>query len=321
MKSICLCCKQTKDLNQFNDKSNELGFCISCYELNETFTVKVKEVKNNNELKQISITNSSDNSEITYLQNQISVLTYNLAKLQNEFEEFKDLMFDLQIDSLQNGELEQKESQITFQEEIPRSTKELKTLDIDEIVSKLDYTKSNIKLDKALTLWYSLDDIDFKEIMIKVFNLTHKRQITSWNKTIEDWSNKYPDIVSRKINGIKKKLKEASKDLAKAKAAKDRYYSSENLNFRFPTIKKMLDSRGHLNISEFSVWSSLKTNYKWENEEIVNDLIAHKNDNPDNDIQIEDAYERKEITKFDLKGSYTNPSVMNTKDILNRYRE
>ncbi len=182
----------------------------------------------------------------------------------------------------------------------------------------LNYENKKIDLYEALELYYSLDDSEFKNVMLEVYNLTHKNPIKTWNKKVKEWSNKYPDIVNRKINGIKNKLKNTHKDSQRSKESKDRYYSKQMISFRLPTIRKMLDSRGHLNVSDSSIEQALKAYYTMSNDEIMNDLIAHKNDNPDNDIQVEDLFEKKEITEFDLLGSYTSPSVMNTKDILNR---
>jgi len=182
----------------------------------------------------------------------------------------------------------------------------------------LNYEDSTINLREALNIYYCLDKSEFKKVILDVYNLTHKNELTSFNTKVKEWSNKYPDIVNRKISSIQKKLKQANLDPKKSREMKERYYSEKMIGFRLPTIRKMLDARGHLNISDYSIESALKSNCKMENEEIMNDLIANKNDNPDNDIDIESEYKQKEPSTFDYLGSYTNPNTLNTKDILNR---
>lgn len=290
----CTMCEQALDSSSFNEESKEYLACIECYEpirrdkFIQWAEKELDRLKNDGNNKSIM----KDKNTIECIKNMNNTVNQIRVKLDRFISETrKQLNAILEKYNLNNN---------------------------DSKARLLNYEDQSINLYEALELYYSLDDSEFKEIMVETFNLTHKGQFKSWNKKIDVWSNKYPDIVNRKINGIKNKLKQARKDPVKSREMKERYYSEKMISFRFPTIRKMLNTRGHLNVSDSCIMQSLKAYYKMSNDEIMNDLIAHKNDHPDNDINIEMEYEQKEPSKTDYLGSYTNPIVMNQKDILNR---
>ena len=174
------------------------------------------------------------------------------------------------------------------------------------IVNKLVYTYPNINYVNLLENYHKyynlIESNRFKEIMLKVYNKTHKTKISSYTKSFDKWLIAFPFIVERKINGIKAKLREQNKNQIKSRKAKENYKNSE---LRLHTLIKMLNSKGYYGFNLDLLRSKMKN---LENDEIIldminefsdmkgndNDMLEITKDNPYNNQQIKDINEKQD---------------------------
>ena len=150
-----------------------------------------------------------------------------------------------------------------------------KNSELEEIADRLNYNNLHRnKLYKIKELYESLNlsKEDEKEMILKLYNKTHKRNIGSYTKTFWEFYNHiYEDELDRKINSETRKQKDRMKDPKKAKQQKERYKTSE---LRFLTLKKNLDKNGY---QYDSVEVRGKMKYL-ENDEIIGDIKAQQSE-------------------------------------------
>ena len=74
------------------------------------------------------------------------------------------------------------------------------------------------------------------------------------------------------------------------------------VNFRFPTVRDMLISQGNTVVSDFDIKDTLNAYPKWENQDIVDDLIERYKAGELIDSDIGNLYEDQLKDKLELQG-------------------
>ena len=131
----------------------------------------------------------------------------------------------------------------------------------------------------------------FYEIMEKTYDQTHKSGIS--DHKLKEWSEKFPDMIDRKIASEKRKLKKKLKDIKKSRKAKERFKTSQ---LRNQNIMRQLESIGYFAINRDSKMAKMKSGL--ENDEIIADIIEEISDpyGSDHDmveINYDDQFKRK----------------------------
>ena len=111
----------------------------------------------------------------------------------------------------------------------------------------------------------------FYEIMKKTYDQTHKSSIS--DQKLKEWSENFPNMIDRKIDSEKHKLKEKLKDIKKSKKAKERFKTSQ---LRNQNIMRQLESVGYFAINTDSKMDKMKAGL--ENDEIIEDIIQEISD-------------------------------------------
>jgi len=112
--------------------------------------------------------------------------------------------------------------------------------------------------------------------------------------------------IKRKKPMQKKKYKFDNRNPKKQQLAIDNYYSVKSINFRFITIRKMLDSRYYTVISDFDIRNIMNAYPNWSNLDYVNELINQYNigDLIDSDIVEIDELELRENKQLEAMREY-----------------
>ena len=131
----------------------------------------------------------------------------------------------------------------------------------------------------------------FYEIMEKTYDQTHKSGIS--DHKLKEWSEKFPDMIDRKIASEKRKLKKKLKDISKSRKAKERFKTSQ---LRNQNIMRQLESIGYFAINRDSKMAKMKSGL--EDDEIIIDIIEEISDpyGSDHDmveINYDDQFKRK----------------------------
>ena len=141
----------------------------------------------------------------------------------------------------------------------------------------------------------------FYEIMEKTYDQTHKSKIS--DHKLKEWSEKFPDMIDRKIASEKRKLKKKLKDISKSRKAKERFKTSQ---LRNQNIMRQLESIGYFAINRDSKMAKMKSGL--ENDEIIADIIEEISDpyGSDHDmveINYDDQFKRK-IQEYEDRYKY-----------------
>jgi len=136
----------------------------------------------------------------------------------------------------------------------------------------------------------------FYEIMEKTYDQTHKSGIS--DQKLREWSEKFPNMIDRKIESEKRKLEKKLKDIKKSRKSKERFKTSQ---LRNRNIMQQLESIGYFAINKDSKMNKMKLGL--ENDEIILDIIEEISDpyGSDHDmveINYDDQMER-EIRKYE----------------------
>ena len=131
----------------------------------------------------------------------------------------------------------------------------------------------------------------FYEIMKKTYDQTHKSTIS--DQKLEGWSEKFPNMIDRKIESEKRKVKKKLKDIQKSRKAKERFKTSQ---LRNQNIMRQLESIGYFSINKDSKMAKMRSGL--ENDEIIADLIQEISDpfGSDHDmveINYDDQFKRQ----------------------------
>lgn len=176
------------------------------------------------------------------------------------------------------------------------------------MANKLDIKQNKLKLIEIKEFYESIkiSEKEFKEIMLKVYNNYYSQNIHSYTSKFNNFYNfGYLDILNFKISQEKKRIKLLNKNPKLQQKAIKKYYSKENINMRFITIRKMLDSQYYESISNFDITDMINSYPKWKNYDIVNELISlYESGNLlDSDIEL-DEIEKREYKEFELMREY-----------------
>lgn len=177
--------------------------------------------------------------------------------------------------------------------------------EFEVIAKQLSLKTSPLKLGELKELYMSLNlsDEKLKKVMFKVYNNKYKTEIHSYTKDFQDfYDRRYYDLLEGKIKEEENRLKKLSADPKKKKEAKLRYYSKAMVNFRFPTVRDMLISQGNTVVSDFDIKDTLNAYPKWENQDIVDDLIERYKAGDLIDSDIGNLYEDQLKDKLELQG-------------------
>jgi hypothetical protein len=185
---------------------------------------------------------------------------------------------------------------------------------LDQIASKLNWRGgSGLNLYEVKDLYQSLDmpEKELKRVMFKLYNDYYANDISSYTKDFKEFYNhRYIDVLEDKINAEKRKIKEKNKDPEKQKQALENYYSRKMINFRVPTVRKMLEARNYYEIGGSDIRNTLSAHPEWENEDIVNDLISRFKEGDLIDTDIADpgaARLREEEKEEGYRKQYDKP--------------
>ena len=166
--------------------------------------------------------------------------------------------------------------------------------DYEKIASKLSLKTSDLKLNELKEFYVNLkiSDKRLKRIMFKVYNNKYKSEANSYTKDFQDFfDRRYYDLLEAKIKSEAIRIKKLNADPKKIRKAKETYYTKAMFNFRFPTLRKMADSQDYSNISDFDIATTLRAYPKWENEDIIADLIQDYNAHQLTDSDVPEEYE------------------------------
>jgi len=141
----------------------------------------------------------------------------------------------------------------------------------------------------------------FHDIMKETYEQTHKSRIS--DQKLKEWSERFPDMMDRKMESEKRKLKEKLKDVAKTRKAKKRFKTSQ---LRNQNIMRQLESIGYFAINRDSKMAKMKAGF--ENDEIIKDIIQEISDpyGSDHDmveINYDEQFKRK-IQEYEDRYKY-----------------
>ena len=109
------------------------------------------------------------------------------------------------------------------------------------------------------------------EIMIQVYKNTHKSTLSG--ERLNEWIDNFPNMIDRKIEAEKRKLKKKLKSPERVKKAKKVYITSP---FRNQNILSKMDKLGYYSINAKSKKDKMKAGLK--DDEIIADLIEEISD-------------------------------------------
>jgi len=181
---------------------------------------------------------------------------------------------------------------------------------LEKVSEKLSMKNPKMSLSELRDFYYTLDlpEDKLKKAMFKLYNDRYSNEIKSYTKDFKDFYNRrYLDVLESKIQAEKNRIKEKNKDPEKVKKSLENYYSESMINFRMPTIRKMLSSRDYTIISNADIRQTLSSYPKWKNDDIVNDLIQRykKGDLVDTDIgDIDEELYREQQEMEGMKDYY-----------------
>ena len=136
----------------------------------------------------------------------------------------------------------------------------------------------------------------FYEIMKETYDQTHKSRISS--QKLKEWSENFPNMMDRKMESEKRKLKKKLKDATRSRKAKERFKTSQ---LRNRNIMQQLESIGYFAINRDSKMAKMKSGL--ENDEIIIDIIEEISDpyGGDHDmVEINyDAQFKREIQEYE----------------------
>ena len=115
------------------------------------------------------------------------------------------------------------------------------------------------------------DTSKYKEIMTQVYENTHKSTLSG--ERLNDWIDNFPNMIDRKIQAEKTKLKKKLKSPKRVKAGKKSYITSQPRN---EIILSKMDKLGYSSINTDSKMDKMKAGLK--DDEIVADLVNEISD-------------------------------------------
>ena len=115
------------------------------------------------------------------------------------------------------------------------------------------------------------DPEKFNEIMTQVYKRTHKTELSG--KKLDNWVENFPNMIDRKIQAEKTKLKKKQKSPGRVKKGKEIYITSP---LRNQNILNKMDKLGYYSINANSKREKMKAGLK--DDEIIADLVEEISD-------------------------------------------
>ena len=174
----------------------------------------------------------------------------------------------------------------------------------NDLVQKLNYKSNKTNLDKALELYYSLDNSIFNIVMINLYNLVQKIQFKRFSKKVENFANNYPEIINSKNNKIKKIIKLKNRNIKRIKSSKETYKTNI---LRLDTLCFTLEKLGYYGFNINLLKSKMIELKNDDNDVIISDFIENIDDNDNDLLEIDDnklieAYQKDiEYLKDDIE--------------------
>lgn len=165
------------------------------------------------------------------------------------------------------------------------------------------------------------DPEKFNEIMSQVYKKTHKTELSG--KKLEDWIEKFPNLIDRKIQAEKTKLKVKLKSPKRVKKGEEIYVTSP---LRNRNILNKMEKLGYYSLNTKSKMGKMKAGLK--DDEIMADLVEEISDpyGGDHDmveIKYDDQFKRhieeyKDRYKYVYAVEDIEPTKKEKKDVLIR---
>ncbi len=145
-----------------------------------------------------------------------------------------------------------------------------------ELIHRLNYKSENLFniIDTYDNQIYPIKEKDpekFNGIMTQVYKKTHKSKISG--KKLDDWIENFPNMIDRKIQAEKTKLKKKLKSPERAKKGKEVYITSP---LRNRNILNKMEKLGYYSINTKSKKERMKAGLK--DDEIIADLVEEISD-------------------------------------------
>ncbi len=115
------------------------------------------------------------------------------------------------------------------------------------------------------------DPEKYNEIMTQVYKNTHKTELSG--ERLESWKENFPNMIDRKIEAEKKKLKTKLKSPKRVKKGKEIYITSP---LRNQNILNKMEKRGYYSINAKGKTERMKAGLK--DDEIIADLVEEISD-------------------------------------------
>jgi len=204
---------------------------------------------------------------------------------------------------------------------------------LQKLADKLNPKKTSMKLHELMEFYSNLkiSDKKLKRAMFKLYNDKYAQNISSYTKDFQDfYDRRYYDILESKIKAEVNRIKALNKDSKKSKDSKRHYYSKSSINFRLPTIRKMLTSKNYMSISDSEVENMLSAYPKWENQDIVDELIEQydRGELIDSDIVDLDEMGLRDLEHYEAMKDYYSKKekdqyldYLAQKELEDEYRE
>ena len=161
-----------------------------------------------------------------------------------------------------------------------------------ELIQSLDYKTEKLfnvidAYDSRIHPIKKRNPSKYNKIMSQVYEKTHKSTLSG--ERLNEWIDNFPNMIDRKIETEKRKLKEKRKSPKKVKKAKKVYITSP---FRNRNILNQMDKLGYYSINANSKISKMKVGL--EDDEIIADLVEEISDpyGGDHDM-VEINYDRQ----------------------------
>jgi len=145
-----------------------------------------------------------------------------------------------------------------------------------ELIHSLNYNAEKLfsvidTYDSRISPIKKKDPEKYNEIMVQVYKNTHKSTLSGGR--LNEWINNFPNMIDRKIETEKRKLKEKLKSPKKVKASKRVYITSP---LRNRNILDKMAKLGYYSINTKSKTEKMKAGL--EDDEIIADLVEEISD-------------------------------------------
>ena len=145
-----------------------------------------------------------------------------------------------------------------------------------ELIRDLNYNSEKLfrvidTYDSHISPIKEKDPSKHKEIMTQVYKNTHKSTLSG--ERLNEWIDNFPNMIDRKIQAEKTKLKKKLKSPKRVKASKKSYITSQPRN---ESILSKMDKLGYSSINTDSKTDKMKAGLK--DDEIIADLVEEISD-------------------------------------------